>query len=103
MGFGSKLAPIVASHLQSEPDTASQQALGIERAHRRTNHNAVVDKENHRPLTPERKSALLQTDRASTSDWSCGMQTLRTAPVRLVGSPAISLIPPAVHTPSLLR
>jgi len=99
--FGSKLAPIVASHLQGQTRLPESNAsVAPERTSVRTDRAMSVNSEDFRPLTPERTnrtmsvsqltpermSAVARTDRAISADWNSSMRSPRmTLPVRCAG------------------
>jgi len=78
--FGSKLAPIVAAHLQGqlpESNASSQQPMVPETTNVRTDPTITKDTEVLRPSTPERKNAIVRIDCATSADWNHGIQTMK--------------------------
>jgi len=121
--FGSKLAPIVASHLQGqtplpESNAPGQRQLTPERTDsamsenseglrpltpERMNRTMSVNKEGFRTLTPERMSAVVRNDRVISADRNCGMQSLRVMPVHSTGVSSRPPSPPLMYQPFQLR
>jgi len=89
--FGSKLAPIVASHLQgqtplpesktsvaSDDRTVSANSEGSRPlTPEKTNRTMSVNRESIRQLTPERMGAVVRPFGDISADWNCSMQSRR--------------------------
>lgn len=106
--FGSKLAPIVAPHLQGQaklssgttgslsvpavtsagyPTLSARSASKSNASTRSTSTSSSKSLSKDEVITNsnQRINAVVKTDRTSSTDWNCGMQYMRTVPMRAPG------------------